>query len=269
MIASAIISLREGLEAALIIGIVYGAVKRTGRTDLRRPLWLGVATAILLSLLTAALLRAVDAELEGQAEQIFEGLTFLLAACVLTWMILWLRRQSGGMAGDLTTDVNRAASLGGRGGIFFLALISVVREGIELAIYITAISLTSSGVQTLLGAAIGLLVAILFGYLIFTTSLHLNLKRFFQLTAVILVLFAAGLIAHSVAEFNEAGVIPAIISPIWNLNPLLKDDSFLGTVFSTLFGYHGTPSLTEAIGYGVYLLGIAWVLLRKRALAAR
>lgn len=268
MIPSFLLSLREGLEAALIIGIVLGAVRKTKRSDLNRPLWAGVIFAVVLSLLSALLLRAVDQELEGRAEKIFEGVTLLLAAGVLTWMIFWMRRQSGSMQAKLERNINRATNLEGHGAIFFLAFIAVLREGIELSLFLTAISLTSSGIQTLLGASIGLLAACLLGYLLFTTTLRLNLQRFFQVTAIILILFAAGLIGHSIAEFNEAGIIPVIISPIWNLNPLLEDNSILGMFFSTLFGYHGSPSLTEALGYSGYMLAILWALVKTRNLQA-
>lgn len=254
MITSLLLSLREGLEAALIIGIVLGALRRTGRSELNRPLWIGVASAVIVSLLSALLLRAIDQELAGSAEQIFEGVTLLLAAGVLTWMIFWMRDEARNIKSHLESNVNRVAKLGGGGGLFFLAFIAVLREGIELALYLTAASMTSGGVQTLLGTVIGLSTAGLLGYLIYTTSIRLNLQAFFKVTGFVLILFAAGLIAHSVAEFNEAGIIPTIISPIWNLNPLLDDHSLIGMVFSTLFGYHGSPSLTEALGYAGYIL---------------
>lgn len=266
MITSILLSVREGLEAALIIGIVLGTLRRTGRSDLNRPLWAGVFSAVIVSLLTALLLRAIDEELAGATEQIFEGVTLLLAAGVLTWMIFWMRRQSGSMKSQLESNVNRAANLGGGGALYFLAFIAVVREGIELALYLTAASLTSSSIQTLLGTIIGLLSACLLGYLIYSSTIHLNLQRFFTVTGLILILFAAGLIAHSVAEFNEAGIIPAIISPIWNLNYLLDDHSIVGMIFSTLFGYHGSPSLTEALGYSGYILVTLLVFVKTKNL---
>jgi len=268
MITSILLSVREGLEAALIIGIVLGTLRRTGRSDLNRPLWAGVFSAVIVSLLTALLLRAIDEELAGATEQIFEGVTLLLAAGVLTWMIFWMRRQSGSMKSQLERNVNRAANLGGGGALYFLAFIAVVREGIELALYLTAASLTSSSIQTLLGTIIGLLSACLLGYLIYSSTIHLNLQRFFTVTGLILILFAAGLIAHSVAEFNEAGIIPAIISPIWNLNYLLDDHSIVGMIFSTLFGYHGSPSLTEALGYSGYILVTLLVFVKTKNLQA-
>ena len=266
MILSFVLSLREGLEAALIIGIVLGVLRKSERRDLNRSVWAGVITAAILSILFALLLRGIGKELEGRPEQIFEGMTFLLAAGVITWMIIWMRRQSGSMKSTLERNVNQAANLKGNGAIFFLSFMAVIREGIELALYLTAISLTSSGIQTLLGTSIGLLVACLMGYLIYTATLHLNIQRFFQVTTFILILFAAGLIAHSVAEFNEAGIIPAIIYPVWNLNPFLNDKSIVGIILSTLFGYYGSPSLTQVLGYSVYILAIAFAFVKTRNL---
>jgi len=266
VITSLLLSVREGLEASLIIGIVLGALRKTGRSDLNRSFWAGVFSAVIVSLLTALLLRAIDKELKSPAEQIFEGVTLLLAAGVLTWMIFWMRRQSGSMKSQLESNVNRAANLGGSGVLYFLAFIAVVREGIELALYLTAASLTSSTLQTLLGTSIGLLSACLLGYLIYSSTIHLNLQRFFKVTGLILILFAAGLIAHGVAEFNEAGIIPAIISPIWNLNSLLNDHSIVGMIFSTLFGYHGSPSLTEVLGYSGYMLVTLFIFFKARNL---
>jgi high-affinity iron transporter len=254
MISSLVLSLREGLEAALVIGIVLGALKRTGRTDLKNYLWAGVLAASALSLFTALLLRFVDSELEGAAEQVFEGTTLLLAAGVLTWMIIWMRQQSRGMKRQLETRVDQATRSGGKHALFLLAFLAVLREGLELALYLTASTMATTGLQTLVGATTGLLMAAILGYLLFSATVRLNLQRFFQVTSLILILFAAGLVAQGVAEFNEAGIIPAIISPIWNLNPVLSDQSVLGMVFGTLFGYHGAPSLTEALSYAVYIL---------------
>ncbi len=266
MITSSLISLREGLEAALIIGIVLGVLRKTGRSDLSRPLWAGVISAFILSILIAVLLRAIDMELEGTVEQIYEGVTLLVATGILTWMVFWMRGQSQSMKAKLESNVDRAIKQGGSGGLYFLAFIATLREGIELALYLTATSLTSSTFQTLVGATIGLIVAALLGYLIYTASLRLNLQRFFQITGIILILFAAGMIGQSVAEFNEAGIIPAIINPIWNLNPLLNDHSVIGSIFNVLFGYHGSPSLTEALSYAGYILVTLWFFIRARKL---
>ncbi len=264
MISSLVLSLREGLEAALVIGIVIGVLKRTGRSALNRYLWAGVLAASMLSLLTAMLLRLIDAELEGTTEQVFEGLTMLFAAGVLTWMVIWMRQQSRNLKLELENKVVQATEVGGRAALFFLAFVAVLREGIELALYLTASTMTSTGLQTLTGAVMGLLTAGILGYLLYSTALHINLQRFFQVTAWILVLFAAGLIARAVAEFNAAGITPGVINPVWNLNPLLNDQSTLGVIVGTLFGYHGSPSLTEALGYAVYILAALFILARPK-----
>jgi high-affinity iron transporter len=266
MITSIFLSLREGLEAALIIGIVLGALHRTGRRDLDRLIWAGVFSAGLVSLVSALMLRAVDAELDGSTEQIFEGTTLIIAAGVLTWMIFWMQRESKAMRSRLEGSVQKAAGARGRGGVYFLAFIAVLREGIELALYMTAASMSLSGIQTLLGAALGLSAACLLGYLIFTATIRLNLGRFFQITSIVLILAAAGLIGQGVAELNEASIIPAIMNPIWNMNPILNDHSTLGTIFNALFGYHGSPSLTEALGYLGYVVITLSIFVKARKL---
>ena len=268
MITSILLSLREGLEAALIIGIVMGALRKTGRPGLNRWLWAGVVSAVIVSLISALLLRAVDAELEGSAEQIFEGITLLLAAGVLTWMVFWMRSEFRSMKTKLESNVSHAASVNSKRGLYFLALMAVLREGIELALYLTAASMSLSGIQTLLGTAIGLSAACLLGYLLYSTTVRLNLKRFFQITGVVLILFASGLIGKSIAEFNEAGIIPTIVSPIWNLHPILSDNSLIGSIFTTLFGYHSSPSLTEVLGYSAYALITLYIFTKANLLQA-
>jgi high-affinity iron transporter len=264
VIASLVLALREGLESALIIGIFLSVLRKINRADLLRPLWLGVIGASGVSVLAAAVLLILDREFDGVAEQVFEGSTLLFAAAVLTWMIFWMRRQSVHMKSSLESNINRAVNLRGWPGVFSLAFFAVVREGIELALYLSAASLASTGMETLFGTLIGLLLAGLLAYLIYNTTLHLNLQRFFSITGIFLILFAAGLVAQGVAEFNHAGVIPAIINPIWNLNPLLSDHSIIGTIFNTLFGYHGSPSLTEALGYSVYMFITLTVFMKAR-----
>lgn len=175
-----------------------------------------------------------------------------------------MSQQSTRMLSQLKSSVDQAANRGDNGAIFILAFIAVLREGVELSLYLIAASLETSNVQTILGALAGLLTACLLGYMIYTATIRLNLQRFFQLTALILILFAAGLIGHGIAEFNEAGIIPAIVNPIWNLNPYLSEHSPFGAFLSALVGYQSTPTLTQAIGYSVYILVILFFILKAR-----
>lgn len=261
MLPTYLLSLREGLEAALIIGIVLGALQKIRRTDLSPALWLGVIVAVLVSAITAILLTAFGLSLEAEAEEIYEGVMMVIAAGVLTWMIFWMSTQAKHIKTELEDGVNKAAVTTGKRAIFWLAFISVVREGVELALFITAAffvgnqdNLTSNIMLTLVGVILGLGTAILLGWSLLAATSRLNLRRFFQVTGYLLILFAAGLVAHAIHEFNEIGFIPAIVEHIWDVNAIVNEKSVFGELLKTLFGYNGNPSLTEMIGYFTYLL---------------
>lgn len=256
MLPAFLLALREGLEAALIVGIVLGVLRKLGHNRQQVSVWQGAVAAIAVSLVAALLLYAVGLELEGAAEQIFEGVTMLLAAGILTWMIFWMQTQGRRINRELETGVRQAVSgMGGNKGhwaLFSVAFIAVLREGIETALFLTATTFTAGGQATLLGALLGLSAAAALGYILFATTRQLNVKRFFQVTSVLLILFAAGLVAHSIHEFNEVGWIPAVVEHLWDTNGLLDENSGLGLILKALFGYNGNPSLTEVLGYVVY-----------------
>jgi high-affinity iron transporter len=252
MLPSFILSLREGIEAALIVGIVFGATRQMYRTDLKPTVWLGVACATILSLLVAVLLTFLGLNVAGDAEKIFEGITLLLAASILTWMVFWMNRQARFVKGELENGVQKATLENGKRGLFIVSFLAVLREGIELALFLVAAVFASDIQQTLIGALLGLGTAILLGWMLFTTTVRLDLRRFFQVTGILLILFAAGLVAHAVHEFNEAGWFPAIIEHVWDVNSLLDEKSTGGAMLVALFGYNGNPSLSEVLAYLAY-----------------
>jgi high-affinity iron transporter len=261
MLPTYLLSLREGLEAALIIGIVLGALSKIRRNDLSPAVWLGAFSAIGVSILTAVLLTSFGMSLEDEAEEIFEGITMLIAAGILTWMIFWMRKQARFLKTELEAGVNKAAASTGKRAMFWLAFIAVVREGIELALFITAAffagdetQVTSNVIQNMAGTILGLSTAVLLGWTLFTTTTRLDLRRFFQVTSILLILFAAGLVAHGVHEFNEVGWIPAVVEHVWDVNAIVPETSLVGQLLATLLGYNGNPSLTEMIAYFVYLV---------------
>lgn len=257
MLPSFLLSLREGLEAALVIGIVLGAVRKMRRPELVPVVWTGALSAIGVSGVTALILNYLDAELEGSTEVIFEGITMLLAAGLLTWMIFWMHRQSRSIRGELEAGVRRATSTSGKRAIFFLSFMSVLREGVELAIFITAASLATDPQQSLGGAVLGLGAASLLGWSLFASTVRLDLGRFFQITGFLLILFSAGLVAHGVHELNEVGWIPAVIDHVWDVNFILNEQSTIGQMLITLFGYNSNPSLTEVLAYLGYFGALA------------
>jgi high-affinity iron transporter len=264
MLASFLLSVREGLEAALIIGIVLGVLYKLKRTDLNGAVWFGAGLAAFMSVLVAITLNLFGMEFEGTAEQIFEGVAILLAVGVLTWMIFWMQRTGGNLKREIEAKTSAALSGKGSRGLFALAFLAVFREGIELALFLLAVEKTSSPFQTVTGAVLGLLSATALGWVLFTSARKLSLRGFFNITNVLLIILAAGLVAVGVHEFNEAGLIPSVVEHIWDINGILNDNSQLGLLLKALVGYNGNPSLTEAIAYVMYLSGISiYVLVRK------
>lgn len=255
MLASFLLSLREGLEAALIIGILLGALRQMRRMDFAPAVWVGTISAALISLIIAIALTVVGMKLEDPAEAIFDGFTMLTAAGLLTWMIFWMSRQARYLKSNLEAEIQRASQIGRRA-IFFVAFIAVLREGLELALFLTASAFASNEQQTLLGGILGLGTAILLGWSTFTAIIRLDLRRFFQVTGALLILFAGGLVAQAVQEFIVVGWIPAMIERVWNINSFLSADSGLGQLLATLFGYNPAPSLSEIIAYVLYFVAI-------------
>jgi high-affinity iron transporter len=277
MLAGFLLALREGIEAALIISIVLGMLKKMNRQDRAPVVWLGVAGAALLSVATAIALGVAGAELKGAAEQAFEGFTMLLAAAVLTWMIFWMQKQGRQIQKGLEADVREALTGGQTVALFSVAFFAVLREGIELALFLTAVNFSSPTVGEApilgwLGGVLGLIAAIVIGWLLYESAIKLNLRRFFQFTSIVLIFFAAGLVGHAVGEFNELGWIPPAIEQVYTLNHVVPETTLFGQFLRALFGYNANPSLTEMlayIGYFVVVLGLMRFFNRKPVVTAK
>ncbi len=263
MLPSILLSLREGLEAALIIGIILSILTRLNSQHLKTVVWQGVAVAITASLLAGIGLNLLGLEFEGKAEEIFEGLATLFAAGILTWMILWLQKQGLDLKKNIESETDLAVNTGKKA-LFSLAFITVFREGLELAVFLLATSFVSGGKLTLVGASIGLFSAVILGWAIFSYSSRLNLQKFFLVTNILLILFSSGLVAYGIHELNEAGWIPSIIEHVWDINHILNEKSQLGLILKTLFGFNGNPSLSELISYVVYLASMFTIFFRFR-----
>jgi high-affinity iron transporter len=254
--------LREGLEAALIVSILLSYLDKIGRRKQRWWIWSAVGIAGLLSLALAIGLQAVGASFEGPAEQVFEGLVMLLAVIILTWMIFWMRYQARYTKQALESDMHLAVQQGHHWGLFGIAFLAVFREGVETALFLTAASFASDGLSIIAGSVIGLAVAVAIGWLVHTGMAGLSVRAFFNVTSIILLIFAAGLFAHGIHELQEAGWIPVFVERVWNLKPILDDGSAAGSVLRTLVGYNDSPSLLEIIAYLLYwivvVISVRW-----------
>ncbi len=267
MLAGLLIALREGLEAALVVGIVHGYLRKIGKKQLSRDVWLGVILAVGSSVMLAWGIQRVGLELEGRAEQLFEGATMFLAVLVLTWMIYWMRYQARLIRSTLEKDVHQAVEAGNRRALVLVAFVAVFREGVETAIFLSAAAFATRGGATLGGALIGLGAAAVLGLAIYASTVRLPVRWFFSVTSVLLLIFAAGLLAHGVHEFQVAHVVPSLNPRLWDVTHILSEDSFVGQMLQSLAGYNGAPSLEEVLAYFSYwifaLLGIRWLVERS------
>ena len=254
MAASLLLALREGLEISLVIGIVLGVLDQLKRQDLKKVVWWGILSASLVSIFIATLLNSLEAEFEGTTETIFKGVVLLLAAALLTWMIFWMYNQARSLRTEIETDVKKAVSGTSRWSLFLLAFLTVIREGFELTFFLLAARLASTPLQIYLGALLGLWISVSIGWIMFGSSRKLNLRRFFQVTNILLLMFAAGLVVHSIHEFIILGWIPPLVNPIWDTNHFLPEKSLLGQLLGAIFGYEASPSLVEVFAYCSYFL---------------
>ena len=256
MIESFVIALREGIEAALIVGIILGYLKKVGAETLAKPIYYGVGLGVLASIGVAGLFLLLRVEFAGRYEQLFEGITMLVAAVILTTMILWMRNNSKTYSEDLREKVETALTKRQSYGLASLAFVSIWREGIETVLFLGSASFTSSGIQLLIGGGLGLGLAVLIGVAIMKYSVRLDLRTFFNVTGILLILFAAGLVGRSILEFQEAGVIAPMIEHVYDINWLISGQSTAGKLLTALLGYDASPSLAEIFGYVGY-----WVLI--------
>jgi high-affinity iron transporter len=272
--ATFVIALREGIEAALIVSIVLAYLKQLGAADRSRLVWWGTAAAAVLSAAVGTAIFVAGAEFEGAGEQVFEGLVTLAAVGVLTWMIFWMRRQGARIKSDLQAKVDSALMAGGLA-LAGLAFFAVLREGIETALFLyaaakgTAVDGTAvAPAAQVTGAVLGLALAVILGALLYRGGIRMNLRSFFRVTGLILVVVAAGLFAFALHELQEAGWLAFLETHAFDLSASLPDDSGVGAIVRGLVGYQADPTWLEVVGWLGYLLVVGGLFLRSPAVSA-
>jgi high-affinity iron transporter len=264
--------LREGVEAALIVSIVLAYLTRTGNARYFGRIWAGTVGAVALSVAVGLVLWLTIGGLTAPAEQIFEGVAMLLAAGVVTWMLFWMRRTAANIKSELQAGVDRALTQGSVWGLSALAFIAVIREGIETALFllgqVTAAAEADAGAfSTLLGAVIGLVIAVALGYGFYRGARVINLQTFFRWTGVALILIAAGLLSTAVHEFIDAGLIGVGTATAFDISGVLPHSgeggmAVLGQLLRALFGYSSTPEWLTLIAWLTYVLAVLVLYLR-------
>jgi high-affinity iron transporter len=262
MLASALVMVREGLEAALIVGIILAYLAKTGNRTKFGLVWLGTGLAVLMSVIVGAGIFLTAGGLAGRAETFFEGTAMITAAGVLTYMIFWMRKQAINIRAHLHAKVSMALQTQSLGALAVVAFVAVGREGVESALFLFALTKAATPVTASVGGFLGLGVAVVLGYLLYRGTYRLNLRTFFNVTSILLLLFAAGLLAQGTHEFHEAGLIPTGIEHVWDTNAIVHESSTFGSLLKAVFGYTGNPSLAQVLVYASYLLVVGWAYFR-------
>lgn len=253
-VSNALVGLREGLEAALVVVILLAFLTKSGRTDARRWVWVGVALAVVLSVSLGAALTFGTRQLTFEQQELVGGVASILAVAFVTVMVFWMRSASRTISGELKGQLQRALDLGPLA-IASVGFLAVGREGLETAIffYATAQAAGNGNALPLLGWAVGLGGAIVLGWLIYRGALRIDLGRFFRWTGVGLVIVAAGILAYGIHDLQEAGYLPGLNSLAFDISGVLDPSSWYAALLKGIFNL--TPQVTwlQAIAWAAYV----------------
>jgi high-affinity iron transporter len=261
MIATFVLFLREGLEASLIVSILFAALRQLDQMEKARAVWIGVILAIAVSLLGGAALFVTVHNYVGTTFQtIFETITFLVAVILLTSMTFWMQKHSRSLKREITA---KASASGSAFALGLLAFSTVGREGLETAVFTLAFAFRTNALLLLIGAFLGLLASIALCVMIYRLGYRLDFRIFFRIMGILLLFFAAGLLGDAVQNMQQLGWITFGTTPLWNTAHILSEDSTLGDMLHTFLGYAEAPTVLQGMIYALYLLiagGIfAWI----------
>jgi len=262
--------LREGVEAALILAIICAYLAKTGNRQYFSRIFAGAGLAVVLSAVIGIVIFVTVGSFQEPYEQLFEAITLIVAASVVTWMLFWMRRQAGSVKGELQAAVDRALDNGGANAMAVLAFVAVIREGVETSLFLVGQAAVASAeggaIWVLIGAVIGIAIAGVLGVGFYHGSRRINLGTFFRWTGVALVFIAAGLLGHAVHELIEIGVINVGTQTLFDISAILPHDeqggSLLGQFLAALFGYTSTPEVTTFVVWLTYVIVVLSLYLR-------
>ncbi len=266
MLATLVIFLREGIEASMIVAILLAYLDRLGRREHFKDVFLGVGAALLLAtgggVAAYLTIRSYDG---SRVQTVFETVTYIIAAVVLTYMTFWMRNHARSISRELRSKADAAFDGKARWGLALLAFQAVGREGLETVVFTLAIIFSTSVAGALTGAVIGLAGSLVVAFVIYRLGHKLNLSRFFTVIGCLLMVFAAGLLADTVQNLQELGWLRVLNVPMWHTGQLLSEDSAFGDVLHSFFGYSDSPTPLQLIVYVVYLAIVVAAFLGLRA----
>lgn len=263
MLPTFVIGLREGLEAALIVGIVAAFLVQEGRRDAMKWVWAGVGLGVLVALGVGIGLRVASQELPQKEQEQLETIVALVAVAMVTWMILWMRKHAADLRGDLHSRTGAALATGSTAALVAMAFLAVIREGFETAVFLVAVFNDASDPQAAgLGAVLGIAVAVVIGFLIYRGGVKINLARFFKFTGLVLVVVAAGLLSNAVHTAHEAGWWNTMLGQAADLSAVVKPGSVRYAIFNGMFGIQSKPTWGEVLVWFLYAVPMTIVVLR-------
>lgn len=266
MLGNFLIGLREGLEAALVVSILVAYLVKSGRRGLLPRVWLGVGIAVAGSLAFGAVLTFGPKGLTFEAQEIIGGTLSIVAVGLVTWMIFWMARSARTLSGELRAQVDAAADAR-PWSLTLIALLAVGREGLETALFLWAATQAAtrtggSATNPLLGALLGLAVAVVLGYLFYRGAIRINLSRFFAWTGGFLVLVAAGVLAYGVHDLQEARVLPGLNDLAFDVSHVIAPGSLVGALLKGVFNFSPATTKVEAVVWVLYVVPTLYFFVR-------
>ncbi|MEV7769994.1 iron uptake transporter permease EfeU [Kitasatospora sp. NPDC086791] len=254
MFGNYLIGLREGLEASLVVCILIAYLVKTDRKDKLPPVWLGVVSAVVLSMAFGAVLQFGSSQLTFEAQEALGGSLSIISVGLVTWMVFWMRRTARHLKTELHGKLDAAVAMGTTA-LVVTSFLAVGREGLETALFIwSAVQATDDGWNPLVGAALGLLTSAVLGWLFYRGALKINLAKFFTWTGAMLVVVAAGVLAYGVHDLQEAGWLPGLHSVAFDISSTIPKDSWYGTLLKGVFNFQPDPTVLQLVVWLLYLV---------------
>ncbi|KOC88778.1 iron uptake transporter permease EfeU [Winslowiella iniecta] len=251
-----LIMLREGLEAALIVSLIASYLKRTRRGKWFGAMWAGVFFAVVLCVAVGVFINKTTGEFPQKQQELFEGIVAVVAVCILTWMVFWMRKVSRNVKAQLEDAVDHALRKGSNSGwpLVLMVFLAVAREGLESVFFLLAAFQQDVGIAPPIGAVLGLATAVVLGMLLYWGGVRLNLAKFFKWSSLFILFVAAGLAAGAIRAFHEAGLWNHFQAVAFDLSNSLSTHTLFGTLLEGILGYQESPTVSEVAVYFIYLI---------------
>ncbi len=255
MFGNYLIGLREGLEASLVVCILIAYLVKTDRRDALKPIWTGIAVAVVLALGFGFALEFGSQELTFEAQEALGGSLSIIAVCLVTWMVFWMRRTARHLRAELHGRLDAALQMG-TAALVATAFLAVGREGLETALFVWAsVRASNDGTQgPLIGVLLGILTAVVLGYLFYRGAVRINLAKFFTWTGGMLVVVAAGVLAYGVHDLQEADFLPGLTNKAFDISGTVPPDSWYGTLLKGVFNFQPDPTVVQVVVWVLYLV---------------